>query len=218
MKSMRSLVLLLGIAIITPVFAATPDFKDWEHSPQGYFMTKAEHQEWTAIRTQEEAQHFIDQFLAKRGPNFAAEVAFRAEKADKNLTIGKLAASKTLRGKVIILLGAPSAMDVSDFADNGSVHHDSPAVAGAYSGGTAGGGDGGRESPGTDMNEGSRTMGSASVTRNYHFTFASTASGPFDVTISADPNTGKDRPRGRDDAKRLEAAFEAAAQASIKTK
>jgi hypothetical protein len=51
MKSMRSVVLLLSIALIAPAFAANPDFKDWEHSPQGYFMTKAEHQEWSAIRT-----------------------------------------------------------------------------------------------------------------------------------------------------------------------
>jgi GWxTD domain-containing protein len=211
MKSMRSVVLLLSIAIMIPAFAASPGFKDWENSPQGYFMTKAERQEWTAVRTEEEAQRFIAAFLAKRAPNFPAEVAARAEQADKRLTIGKTAGSKSLRGRTIIMFGVPSSVDVNDYADQASVHHTSPAVANAYSGGSmASGGD--------DSNEGSQTMGSANVTRNYHFTFATTPAGALDVTISADPSSGKDRARGRDDAKRLEAAFEIAAQASIKTK
>jgi GWxTD domain-containing protein len=212
-KSIRSVVLLLSVALITPAFAASPEgSKDWDHSPQGYFMTKAEQQEWTAVRTEEDAQKFIAQFLAKRGPSFAADVAARAEKADKYLTIGKMAGSKTLRGKVVILLGPPTATDISDYHDQATVHHSSPAVANAYSGGSLAGG--GNE----DSNEGSKTMGSANIIHNYHFTYATTPAGPLDVTISADPNSGKDRARGRDDAKRLEAAFEAAAQASIKTK
>jgi GWxTD domain-containing protein len=211
MKTMRSVVLLLSIAVIGSAFAATPDLKDWDRSPQGYFMTKAEHQEWSSVRTPEESQRFIDQFLAKRGPNFAAEVAARAEQADKHLTIGKMAGSRTLRGKMVILLGPPSGMDISDYQDVATVHHSSPAVANAYSGGSMASAD-------DDSNEGSKTMGSANIIRNYHFTYATTPAGPLDVTISADPNSGKDRARGRDDAKRLEAAFEAAAQASIKSK
>src|SRR6202140_5943294 len=105
MKSMRSVLLLLSIAVTSPAFAAGPDFKDWENSPQGYFMTKAEHQEWSAVRTEEEPQRFVAQFLAKRSPGFAADVAARTEQADKHLTIGKTAGSKRLRGKVVILLG-----------------------------------------------------------------------------------------------------------------
>ena len=211
MKSMRAGVVLLSIAVIGSAFAASPDVKDWEHSPQGYFMTKAEHQEWSAIRTQEDAQRFIDQFIAKRGPNFTAEVAARAEQADKHLTVGKMAGSKTLRGKTIILLGPPTGMEVNNYQDASTVHHSSPAVANAYTGGSLASAD-------DDSNEGSKSMGSANVIRNYHFTYATTPAGPLDVTISADPNSGKDRARGRDDAKRLEAVFEAAAQASIKSK
>src|ERR1700760_847250 len=121
MKSMRSAVLLLSIAIIAPAFAASPSFRDWERSPQGYFMTRAEHQEWAAIKSPEDAQRFIDQFLAKRGPGFAAEVSARAEKADKYFTVGKVMGSKSLRGKTVILLGPPSAMDVNNVVDTGNV-------------------------------------------------------------------------------------------------
>ena len=218
MRCMRSVLLLLTIAIITPAFAANPDFKDWERSPQGYFMTKAERLEWTAIKTQEEAQRFIDQFLAKRVPTFAADVAERAANADKYLTVAKLPGSKTLRGKVVILLGVPSAMDVFDVADNSGVHHDSPLVASAYTGGSASGGISGDGGGDSSSSEGSRSMGGATLWRNYHFTYASSPAGPLDLTIATEAATGKDRPRDRNVSKQLDAAFEAAAQASIKTK
>lgn len=218
MKSLRLAVLLLSIAIITPVFAATPDIRDWENSPQGYFMTKAEQQEWSAIKTQEDAQHFIDQFLARRGPGFAADVATRAEKADKYLSLGKHPGSKSLRGKLVILLGPPSApLDTYETVDNSGVHHDSPLMASAYSGGSRSGGvaDGGGDSA---SNEGARTMGGSSIVKNFHLVYANAPGGAIDVTIQADPNTGKDRPKDKNSAKQLDAVFEAAAQASIKVK
>jgi GWxTD domain-containing protein len=214
---MRLAVLVLSIATITPVFASGPKFKEWEKSPQAYFMTQVERQEWNAVKTPEEAQQFIDKFVARRGPNFAAEVADRAAKADKYMTLGKLPGSQTLRGKTIVLLGPPSNMELNDVTDSSSIHRDNPETAGAYSGG--GGASTDRSAGGNvDSNEGGRTMGFSNIIRNYHLTYASTPAGPIDVTISADPNTGKDRPRGRDDSKRLDAAFEAAAQASIKSK
>jgi GWxTD domain-containing protein len=187
-------------------------FKGWDATPQGYFMTKAEHQEWSAVRNDEEAQRFVDAYLARRGPAFAAQLASRVDQADKHLTIGKTPGSMTLRGKVVILLGAPSAFEVSNLADSSSAHHDNGVMASALSGGSA-------STPGdSEMNEGSRVMGTATLTRLYHFTYTSTPAEPLEVNITADPNTGKDHARGRDDAKRLDAAFEAAAQASIKTK
>jgi GWxTD domain-containing protein len=194
MKSIRWVLLLLSIAAMLPAFGASPDFKDWQNSPQGYFMTKAEHQEWSAIQTQEEAQRFIDHFLAKRGPGFAAGVSARAAKADKYFTVGKLPGSKTLRGKTVIVLGPPSTMEVSDIVDTSfntrAVHHNS-----------------------LDY----RTLGGASIA-DYHLVYTSAPAGPIDVTIEVENNTGKDQPRYRRDTEQLDAAFEAAAQASIKTK
>lgn len=220
MKSMRSLILLLSIAIMIPAFAASPDLKDWDRSPQGCFMTKAEHAEWNTLKTPEEKQHFVDQFLAKRDPGFAAEVAARAAKADQYLTIGKLPGSKTLRGKLVIVFGPPTATDVNDIANKSGSHHDSPAMANALSGGTGAGdmSNDSRSSGLEDAHEGASSLAGTTMIRDFHFTFASNPSGRLEVTISADPNSGKDWPGGREDAKRLDAAFEAAAQASIKTK
>jgi GWxTD domain-containing protein len=192
-------------------------FKDWNASPQGYFMTKAERDQWSVVKTDADAQQFVDKFLASRGPGFAEEVANRADQADKHLTLGKLPGSKTLRGKLIVVFGPPSALETPMVADTDSSHTDSPLMAGVLTGGTAGGVGGGKGDGGSEST-GAKTMVSGRVMQHYHMTFATTPSGPLDVTVVADPNNGKDRPKSREDAKKLETAFEAAAQASIKSK
>jgi GWxTD domain-containing protein len=187
-------------------------FKGWDATPQSYFMTKAERKEWATIQNDEAAQKFVDSYLARRGPTFPAMLASRVAEADKHLTVGKQSGSMTLRGKLVILLGPPSGFQTQDLADNSSVHHDNGVVAGALTGGSANAG-------GMDeMNEGSRTMGGPGLKRLYHFSYASTLTGPLEVNIMADPYKGKDWPKGRDDGQNLDAAFEAVAQASIKTK
>jgi GWxTD domain-containing protein len=84
-------------------------YRDWPLTPQGYFMTTAERAEWKAsVKSDAEAEQFIKKFLDRRGPGFAEDVAERAQMADKHLTVGNAAGSRTLRGKVVILLGPPS--------------------------------------------------------------------------------------------------------------
>ncbi|HSY50672.1 MAG TPA: GWxTD domain-containing protein [Thermoanaerobaculia bacterium] len=188
------------------------NFKGWDATPQAYFMTKAERQEWSTIQNDDAAHKFVESYLARRGPGFPAMLEVRVAAADKHLTVGKLPGSQTLRGKLVILLGPPSSFEAHDVADYSPIHRDNGVMAGALTGGTANAG-------GVDeQSEGARSMGSATVSRLFHFTYAATPAGPLDVNIMADANNGKDHPRGRDDEKRLDAAFEAAAQASIKTK
>ncbi|MGH9419900.1 MAG: GWxTD domain-containing protein [Thermoanaerobaculia bacterium] len=245
MKLARLAVAILSFAIVAPLFASG---MDWIHSPQSYFMTKAERQAWTAVRSDDDAQRFIDQFLARRGPDFAAEVASRAEHADKYLTLGKTPGSRTLRGKLVILFGPPSNLYVGKDEDF-KAHHSSPAVVNEYTGGTTHAASG--DHFGDESSEGSRSAGlpqiypnpridqvdgvgsydplrapaaqrslaaAPSVVRVYQFTYASSVLGPFEVVINSDPVTGKDRPRDWAEGTRLAAAFEAAAEASIKVK
>lgn len=218
-KLLRIIAVVVVSLVGTSLFAdGLSKYKDWASSPQGYFMTKAEQQQWDAVRTDAEAQQFVDSFLARRGPDFAAEVASRGEQADKHLTIGKLAGSRTLRGKAIILFGPPSAMEVNDVAESPDIQRDSPAMAGVLTGGTNSGVSSGKGGSDSSPDNFGKTMVTAGrVTRNYHFTFASTPAGNVDVTIAADIGSGKDHPWSREDAKTLEKAFEAAARASIKT-
>ena len=103
---MRPYAIALLAVAITAASAFASDlvkFKDWDESPQGYFMTSAEREQWKTVSTDAQAETFVAEFLAKRDPKFAAEVATRAQNADKYLSIGKTKGSRTLRGKVVIL-------------------------------------------------------------------------------------------------------------------
>lgn len=87
-------------------------FSDWADSPQGWFMTRAERAEWSRLTTEVDASRFVETFLASRGPAFVANVAARAKEADDNLTVAGKRGSRTLRGKITILLGRPSSVAI----------------------------------------------------------------------------------------------------------
>jgi GWxTD domain-containing protein len=225
MKSSKPVLVVLAVlSLAVPAFAKLSKYKDWPNTPVGYFMTKAERVQWSAIDTDEAAQAFVDRFIASRGGDaFVAEATKRAEMADKYLTVGRLPGSKTLRGKAIVLFGAPSAINVT--GDSGTqVSRTSPAVNEAYSGASAGGGDSssakGSAGQGNSSAENGGTFGapmvSTYITRTYHLGFDGAPGGPVDFTFIADGGSGKDRvAKG---ANNLDEAFERAAVASIKSK
>jgi hypothetical protein len=59
--------LLLFVPSLLFAAALSQKYKDWAASPQAYFMTMAEHEQWAAIKTDEEAEQFVNRFLASRG-------------------------------------------------------------------------------------------------------------------------------------------------------
>ena len=100
--------LLLVTLLCGAVWAeAPPSLRQWEASPEAYFMTHKERREWESLKTDEDVQRFIDAFRARRGSDFSAEVRRRVEVVDERLALGEVKASTTLRGKIAILLGAP---------------------------------------------------------------------------------------------------------------
>jgi len=101
---------VLAIALL---FAANlGKYRAWAESPQGYFMTKAERAEWSKLTTEAGAEQFVNDFVASRGPRFADEVAAAAKEADDHLTVAGRKGSKTLRGKLVIVLGPPSSFSI----------------------------------------------------------------------------------------------------------
>lgn len=210
--------LAVAVAFLAvPLFAGANlgSYNDWPDSPAGYFLTKAERAQWAQLTSEAEAAKFVQEFIAKRGPDFTAEVKKRAEMADKHLTIGKIPGSKTLRGKVIILFGPPSGLTVSDRTD-AHVKRDNPVVAGALSNiGSVGTADGDSTSLGG-------SMGTSTLVRTYSITFSGPEIGKtFDkrdltFVIEADGATGKDRFAGRTQEKEGQELLEKQAQASVK--
>lgn len=218
MKSRAMLYSAVGLLLfVAPLLAGgLKKFRDWDQSPQGYFMTKAERDQWRTIKSDDEAEKFVADFLAKRKPGFADEVANRAAAADKYLTIGKTPGSKTLRGKVIILLGPPSAMDVA-VTSRESTKRDNPFVTQAMTN-TGGYSAGGR---GDDTAGGGDSLSTSEGLKIFHFNYAGAAAkaldrSSIDISVEADAATGKDRITDRKQAEDVDQIFEAAAQRWIK--
>lgn len=215
MRRISSLAVAIAFLAV-PLFAGADlgSYNDWPDSPQGYFLTKAEREQWAKLTTEAEAAKFVEEFIARRGPDFTAEVKKRAEMADKYLTLGKIPASKTLRGKLIVLFGPPSGLSVTDRTDT-STKRDNPAVAGAMSN------IGSVSAPGGEETNLGGSMATSNLIRTYSITF----SGPeiaktFDMkdvtfVVEADGNTGKDRFAGRSKEKEGQEFLEKQARASI---
>jgi GWxTD domain-containing protein len=112
-----SLVAVVAIAS-TPAFAAlSKSHTAWGKGPAQHLMTPEEKEAWSKLKTDAEAQAFVDLFWARRDPTPATPVneakqQFEAavEYADKNFTAGRVAGSMSDRGRVLILVGAPTSV------------------------------------------------------------------------------------------------------------
>ena len=223
MKSFRNLLVVVAVlSLAVPAFARLSKYKDWANSPEGYFMTKAERDQWSKVDSDADAEKFIADFHARRPANFEKEVAERAANADKYLTIGKTKGSESLRGKVIILFGTPASMDQADQAITDPGHRDNPVTAGLYSN-ASGAGAGSSDGRGNSDNLGAVGGGLATgkVVRNLHMSFTGETAKildkkQVDVTIQIDPNTGKDQIASRAVANEVNGMFETIAESWIK--
>jgi GWxTD domain-containing protein len=206
--------------VAVPLLAANlGKFNDWGDSPEGYFMTKAEREQWKTISNAADAEKFVADFLSKRDAGFSAEVAKRAEMADKYLTLGSTPGSKSLRGKVVILFGPPTGMDVSSRTKT-NTKRDNPFVSSAMSNANSGGGGGGRGGDSGGSTGGS--LSTAQDIRTYSITFSGDASKKtidkpsVTFVLDADTVSGKDEWASRSAGKEAEDYFELVARNSIK--
>lgn len=207
---------VLCAAALTAQAGDLKKFRNWDDSPQGYFMTADERTAWKAVRSDAEAETFVAEFLAKRGGDaFAAEVAKRAEMADKYLSIGKVKGSTMLRGKVIILLGPPASMNVS----NATVKSGGSNGLGADAYQNVG--SSGMQSMSDSDPGGIGRGGSSRSLKLYNFTYSGKAVAPlavkeYTIDVEVDAGNGKDRLQSGKKMNELQQLFDAAAAASIK--
>jgi GWxTD domain-containing protein len=77
-------------------------------------MTADERAQWaSSVKSDADAEKFVQDFLAKRGPNFPKEVDQAAAAADKYFTAGSIKGSSTERGKLVIVLGPPGGISLA---------------------------------------------------------------------------------------------------------
>jgi GWxTD domain-containing protein len=121
MKAMKQLLIACAaVAILAPsAFAQlSAENRDWASSAVQYIMTPQEQAQWKQIKTDAEAKAFIDLFWAKRDPSANTPVNEYREGfeqamkyADEHFGEGRRKGSLTDRGRVLLLLGAPSRIE-----------------------------------------------------------------------------------------------------------
>jgi GWxTD domain-containing protein len=100
--------------------AGLQNYKDWNKSPEYTCLaTDAEQKAWKKITSDEDADHFIQLFWAKRDPDLKTpvnefKVVFdqRVKEADQLFAMARVRGALTERGKLYILLGPPTTLSV----------------------------------------------------------------------------------------------------------
>lgn len=213
---MRLPLRLAVLLLCVPAFAGTLKYKEWPQSPEGLFMTKGERAQWAKVDNDSDAATFIAAFRAKRPEYFPKMVAERAKNADKYLSIGKTRGSKSLRGKVIILLGPPTSMDVSDEPVTNSEKRDNPAVSDLLSNMNSN-----QNSPGAINDTFVPPLSTSTVVRRIHFNYQGASAQAadrrqIDVNLEVDPISGRDFIASHNDEADVDQIFEAVAQSWIR--
>ena len=98
--------------------AGLQNYKDWNKSPEYTCLaTDAEQKAWKKITSDEDADHFIQLFWAKRDPDLKTpvnefKVVFdqRVKEADQLFAMARVRGALTERGKLYILLGPPKTL------------------------------------------------------------------------------------------------------------
>lgn len=218
---MKKALSALGMFLLSaPLLARVSEYKHFPLSPQGFYMTKAERAEWAKITNDDDAKKFIDEFRAKRSPEFLKMVADRAAKADQYLTLGKTLGSDSLRGKIVILLGPPAAMNVTAVGHEGHAQLTQEGYTNAAASSSPGG-----SAVGISENDVALAIqaGGTSYTTTNYYTFRYPAKSvpgldkELTVSVAVDGASGVDRFNDRKAAADLDEIFERIAQASIVT-
>jgi GWxTD domain-containing protein len=108
-----------AFAVASVALCQLSKFKDWSKSPEAYFLTAAEKQEWSKIASDADAEKFIADYWAKRGgERFKEAVTRRIAAADQQFKLRRMKGSETARGRVFITLGNPT--KVSEAREGGA--------------------------------------------------------------------------------------------------
>jgi len=112
----KALLFFAGVAMAAVSLAQLSKYKDWAKSPEAYFLTPSEREEWAAVKSDADAEKFIATYWAKRDPTpgttpneFKDGVMRRIAAADEQFKARRYAkGSESARGHAFVVLGAPN--------------------------------------------------------------------------------------------------------------
>ena len=103
------------------------NFRDWIDTPEAWFMTPQEREQWNQATSFPAAQAFVAGYEARRGPAFRQWIGERIAFADKHFSTNSIKGSQTPQGRVWIILGSPNV----ERSDHGATTDSSPGPLGA---------------------------------------------------------------------------------------
>lgn len=112
-----SVSILLFLTTIPALAGLSPKLAEWGTGPAQWIMTADEKRDWRKITTDTDAASFIDLFWARRDPSvgtalneYKNEFESRVAYSDERFTEKRKRGALTDRGRVYIVLGAPTNM------------------------------------------------------------------------------------------------------------
>ncbi len=100
---------LAGLVIAASAMAQLTRYRDWDKTPEAYFLTPEERAEWKKVATDDDAEKFIGIYFAKRGgAPFRDGMHRRIAAADEQFKGRRQKGSESARGRLFIVLGNPS--------------------------------------------------------------------------------------------------------------
>ena len=111
----KALLFFAGVAMTSLALAQLSKYKDWAKSPEAYYQTPSEREEWSRIKSDDEAGKFIALYWAKRDPTpstsqneFKDGVLRRIAAADEQFKARRYSkGSESARGHVDVECDAP---------------------------------------------------------------------------------------------------------------
>lgn len=169
-----------AFAVASVALCQLARYKDWAKSPEAYFLTGAEKQEWAKIQSDTDAEKFIAEYWARRGgERFKEAVTRRIAAADQQFKLRRQKGSESTRGRIFITLGNPS--KVVESREGG-----------------AGGPDSGSQSQGTGTGNFDAGPAPTAVTQTWTYSKdkfdSSWDVGELQARINVDPMRGTDEP------------------------
>ena len=106
---------LAGIVLAASALAEFTKYKDWDKSPEAYFLTPAERAEWKNVVSDEDAEKFVLLYYARRGGEpFKQEISRRIAAADQQFKMQRYKrGADSVRGHLLVVLGTPSRVSQS---------------------------------------------------------------------------------------------------------
>jgi len=110
----RILFALAGLVVAAVSLAQLTKYKDWDKSPEAYFLTSTERADWKKVATDQDAEQFIALYWAKRGGEaFKQEVARRIGAADQQFKLARYhRGADSVRGRILACTGAVADAEV----------------------------------------------------------------------------------------------------------